>query len=147
MKQYETLTLIAKTHKRVSPSNSLIWDVITEEGKLVVADSKNPVREASTKLLLEHGWPQAKLITFKHQSSEYESFIPQALILFAENGLRNEKKRLEALKKRSDSAALCTGKGFNGFRRPTLPENLDAALRTLCELLRRIGEMKKETAQ
>ena len=143
MKQYETLTLVTKTHKRVSPRNSLIWDVITEEGKLVVADSKNPVREASTKLLLEHGWPQEKLITFKHQRSEYESFIPQALILFAENGLRNEKKRLEALKKRSESAALCTGKGFKGFRRPTLPENLDAALRTLCELLRRIQGMRE----
>ena len=61
MKQYETLTLATKAHKRVSPRNAPIWDVMTEQGELVVANSKSPVRDSSTILLLDWGWPQEKL--------------------------------------------------------------------------------------
>lgn len=143
MKQYETLTLATKVHKRVSPRNAPIWDVITEQGELVVANSKSPVRGASTILLLDWGWPQEKLVTFKHQSSEHESFVPRSLILFAESGLKNELKRLKALRDASQSPARRTRSGFKGFAYPALPEKLDEAVCTPCELLRRIQGMRE----
>ncbi|HWL57331.1 MAG TPA: hypothetical protein VNQ78_11780 [Paracoccus sp. (in: a-proteobacteria)] len=123
---------------------SLKWKTTTSTGEIIVASSANAVRDTATTLLLEWGWKPEQLITFRHVGKNYDSFEPTQLITFARQGIKNEIKRLHALKKRSESAVLESLRSFKGFRVPTYPEDTDKALAPLYQLLQTVDDVEVE---
>ena len=138
--QYITIYLHKKKWVK-GVSNSLKWDAKLEDGQIIVENSASAVREASTKLLLDHGLPPTQLITFRHVGAQYDSFKPDQLAVFAENGVRNEIKRLKAVQERSESGAHGGKSGFKGFQAPTQPKDLSASVGCLCKTLGDIQEL------
>lgn len=140
---YTTIVLHRKVWTKQSPKNQLKWTATLPDGKIIVENSANPVREASVALLLDQEWNAETLITFRHADSEHDSFKPMALGLFAEQGVKNEIKRLQAVAKRAEIAAPGSSSRFNGFPQSDYPKDISEAVAPLCKALRSIQELRE----
>ena len=84
-----------------------LWDVLREDGQVVVSAAEYPCRDAAAALSQDHGLPGDTLITFRHEGKEYDSFKPIRLADAAVAGIRarQERARLAALREGNVPAA------------------------------------------
>lgn len=88
----------ADHHER--PGLELRWHV-TLDGEEVIRASKRPFEDASA-ILATRGVDPDRLVTFRHEDRDYDSFNPMRLSVAAKNGL----KRMESVRKMKEKLGL-----------------------------------------
>lgn len=81
------------------------WDVLREDGHVVLAGAEHPCRDAAAFLSQDVGLPGDTLITFRHEGKTFDSFKPMRLDKAAAEGIRVRLKRAQLAALRERAAA------------------------------------------